>query len=371
MQTDIDMLLSRELIEQTRDLTADGIHVFKKSHEEDGRYRPCTYGSWNGLTARDWLKTGGLDERMFGYGFEDTHFFIRNRENGFRILESREFEPVHRRHRTDRLWLRVDREQYARNRRLGDIPRQVNYLEARINNDYPAGHLDRVSFYTNSACPRHCPECSRQEVRKDFAGYEATMDEVRFFLDCTRFQGITYDWLILAGGETLLWPNLIDAMKLFKESPFFKKIMVFTAAVSERLYRELEPLADQVVFSFYGETPDYIPPNMVISDITKNHWRIRTENKPEFLPADCWCRGVYVMKGRVYSCSQYCEYALRAGADLKDEHYSEPLTSNYQDICLGKDIYRGRFCSTCISNAKAHNWLGTVDNTKQKVYAIQ
>lgn len=77
------------------------------------------------------------------------------------------------------------------------------------------------------------------------------------------------------------------------------------------------------------------------------------------------------MKGRVYSCSQYCEYALRAGADLKDEHYSEPLTSNYQDICLGKDIYRGRFCSTCISNAKAHNWLGTVDNTKQKVYAIQ
>ena len=52
------------------------------------------------------------------------------------------------------------------------------------------------------------------------------MDEVRFFLDCTRFQGITYDWLILAGGETLLWPNLIDALKLFKESPFFKKIMV-------------------------------------------------------------------------------------------------------------------------------------------------
>lgn len=356
---------------QTRASVEQGVHFFKKSHEEDGTYRPCTYGSWNGLTAEDWLKTGGLDERMFGYGYEDTHFFLRNRENGFRILESREFEPVHRRHRTDRPWLHVDRAQYARNREIGDVPRQVNYLEARINNVYPFRHLDRVSLFTNARCPRSCPECSRRDVIRSDPDYEMSMDEVRFFLDCSRYQGITYEWLILGGGETLLWPNLRDALELIKESPFFQKTWVFTAAISPRIYREIEPLVDRWTFSYYGKKPDYIPPKMEIWEATKDHWRVKIADMPEFLPADCWCRGVYVMKGRVYSCSQYCEYALRAGADLKDEHYSEPLTSNYQDVCLGKDVYRGKFCSTCLSNAKAHGWLGTVDNTKQKVYVIQ
>ena len=371
VQTDIDMLLSCGLIEETRKSVEKGVHFFKRSHEEDGTYRPSTYGSWNALLSEEWLKTGGLDERMFGYGYEDTDFFYRSSQNRLQIIETRDNEPTHRHHRTQRKWLNINYIQQARNRALCDIPRQFNYLEARISNDYPFKHLDRVNLFANALCPRSCPECSRREVIKSDPDYEMSMEEVHFFLDCTERQGIKYKWLVLAGGEPLLWTNLLEALQLFKNSPFFKNVMVITAAISPRLYREMEPLVDKLAFSFYGEKPSYIPPNMEIWDSTRNHWNIKIGNKPEFLPADCMCRGIYIMKGRVYTCSQFPEYALRDKFSLENEYYSEPLTSNYQDICLGKDVYCGKYCSTCISNIKAHDFLGTVDNTKQKVYEIQ
>ena len=373
VQSDIDMRLSRELIEQTRASVEKGNYVFKYCVNEDGTRRDTGFGAWNALTSDDWVKSGGLDERMFGYGCEDTGFFLRLRDLGWKTIMADGFEPVHLRHRTDRGWLRFDREQRARNAKLMDIPYTKNYLQGRLNgfSDAVKSHVAHMQFYVTSTCQRHCPECSQQHYMKATRGWEATLEDVEFFIRCAEMQGHVFQSVVLSGGDPYLWKPLEAAVRLFKDSSAFRSVTVFTGIINDDLTRRIEGEVDKIVFSDYGTVPGYVPRNMILDHRVREHFVRPSAVVPETLPAVCICQGPRVQGARVYSCSDISDLLLRTGGRLESETYSEPLTSQFLDMYYGLDLFNDPHCAMCVGNGRVQKHCSTIDNTKQKECRVE
>lgn len=202
-------------------------------------------------------------------------------------------------------------------------------------------------------------------------GWEATLEEVEFFIRCAELQGHVFESVVISGGDPYLWKPLEEAVRLFKASPVFRSVTVFTGIINDDLTRRLESSVDRIVFSDYGVCPTYIPPCMQINHSVRNHYVNPSSPVENALPADCVCAGPRVQKGRVFSCSNISDILLRQGELLEQEAYSEPLTSQFLDLYYGLDLFNDPHCATCVGNKLVSSRGGTIDNTQQKVYQIQ
>ncbi|MBO7708215.1 MAG: 4Fe-4S cluster-binding domain-containing protein, partial [Thermoguttaceae bacterium] len=372
IQTDIDMAISPELLEKTRRTVRDGVYFFSRCVDHLGALNRDGYGAWNALTASDWLKTGGLDERMFGYGYEDTAFFFDREKDGFEVVRNTESYPVHQPHLAPRAWNGVDYGQQCRNRALMSVPRTRNYLQGRLAgfSDDVKKHIRFAQFFTNSTCPRACRQCNQQRYLRQTRGWEATLDDVEFFCRCAELQGYTFERVILAGGDPYIWKNLEEGVRMFHDSPAFGGVNLFTGIIDEKLTRRIEPLMQYIGLSYYGVEPEFTSPKMEVDRTSASHWILPSEPVPGTLPADCCCFGPNVRAGRVYRCSTIPDLLLAEGEELAAEDYSEPLTSQFLDLYLGADIYQDYHCASCVANLNLRPHLQKEPNTDQKVLVV-
>jgi len=369
IQTDIDMAISPELLEKTRRTVKDGVYFFSRCVDHLGALNRDGYGAWNALTAADWLKTGGLDERMFGYGYEDTAFFFDRVRGGFEVVQNDESYPVHQPHLAPRAWNGVDYGQQCRNHALMDVPRTRNYLEGRLAgfSDDVKKHIRFAQFFTNSTCARSCRQCNQQRYLNLTRGWEASLDDVEFFIRCAELQGFTFERVILAGGDPYLWKNLEEAVRMFHASPAFGGVNLFTGVIDEKLTRRIEPMMQYIGLSYYGVEPEFTSPKMEVDRTSASHWVLPAEPVPGTLPADCCCFGPNFRAGRVYRCSNIPDLLLAEDEPLEAADYSEPLTSQFLDIYLDADIYQDYHCASCVANLNVRPHIEKEPNTGQKV----
>lgn len=131
VQCDIDILTTLELFEETRMQVVPGVHFWVPCISR-GRIRRSSKGSWNALTHDDWIKTGGLDERCFGWGFEDDDFHRRCKKIGFES-KSCENYPHHVDHAERMSWGCEDKMvTLQKNKEATKIPNEINYLTIPI-----------------------------------------------------------------------------------------------------------------------------------------------------------------------------------------------------------------------------------------------
>ena len=81
------------------------------------------------MTSADWLKTGGWDERLTGYGGEDDALVIRREEAGIETTVTRDFPLMHVNHpaRDSRTT-----ESRLENLEIGTTQPPKNFLTARL-----------------------------------------------------------------------------------------------------------------------------------------------------------------------------------------------------------------------------------------------
>lgn len=370
IQTDIDMAISKELLEKTRRAVRDGVYFFSRCVDHLGALNRDGYGAWNALTSADWLKTGGLDERMFGYGYEDTAFFFdREKDGSFEVVQNTESYPVHQPHLAPRAWNGVDYTQQQRNYALMSVPRTRNYLSGRLAgfSNETKKHIRFAQFFTNSTCPRACRQCNQQRYLNLTRGWEATLDDVEFFIRCAELQNYRFERVILAGGDPYLWKNLEEAVRMFHASPAFGGVNLFTGVIDEKLTRRIEPLMQYIGLSYYGVEPEFTSPKMEVDRTSASHWVLPAEPVPGTLPADCCCFGPNIRAGRVYRCSNLPDLLLAGGEPLEAADYSEPLTSQFLDLYLDAGIYQDYHCASCVANLNLRSHLEKEPNTDQKV----
>lgn len=111
--TDIDMLVPPSLVDYSvanikprtnlwvvcRDIAEKDIYPRRWEEWLKLDCRLSGFGSWNAMLAEDWIRSGGWDERLTGWGGEDDVFKKRRTERGIHTVVCDIFPLMHVSHR--------------------------------------------------------------------------------------------------------------------------------------------------------------------------------------------------------------------------------------------------------------------------------
>ena len=367
--TDVDMLVPPGLVEHTQRAVTDGTAVWAKcrnlpaekadvlSWEEwlELPIREDGTGSWVAMTAADWLKVGGWDQRLTGHGGEDDILALRRTERGIKTLELRQFPLMHVNHPPrDRRIAGGNQE----NLRIGCTPPPKNYLTARLPVlDHYNNHFN---FLVTSRCNRDCPQCSQRGFRRGNSGYEMSLSAIEKWIEDTQTSGyLPYRSLILTGGEPLLWEHVEEGARLLRESGLGDQVNLFTNGdptdrVTDKMMESLAGLR----VSHYGDNSQAIErlqkrygAKIQIAQRQRHYPIPRVLAGEDVLPAVCACEGPALLGDRVYGCAMLVTVANEVGLDLAQYPGSHcRLQVGYLELLAGFPRTRHDCCRGCIGN---------------------
>lgn len=366
---DVDMLVPPGLMEYTLENVQDGVALWAQCRnlEPDQAdslkwdewinlpVRESGIGSWVAITAGDWLKTGGWDERITSYGGEDDVLAIRREEMGIKTEVTCDFPLMHVNHpnRDQRTT-----ESRLKNLELGTTQPPKNYLTARLPIlDDTNNHFN---IFTTSRCTRRCPQCSQRGFRAWSPTYELSLENLEEWIDCTKKSGYpSYRSIILTGGEPLLWDNLKEGAKLLHQAEVGYQLNLFSNGdcieiVTDELMESLTTLR----LSHYGNNAQGIESlkkrygDKVSIVERQQHFPIPTELAgAEVLPAKCGCEGPALMGKQVYGCSMLVTVAEEHGMNLNQYPESQcKLQVGYLELLAGFPRTTHDCCRGCIGN---------------------
>ena len=307
------------------------------------------------MTAADWLKVGGWDERITTHGGEDDVVVLRRKEHGIETVESTYFPLMHVNHD----WREGPQQRTGRkNLELGRSQPPQNYLTARLPVlDHEHNHFN---IFTTARCTRDCPECSQRGFRTWGTGYELSLDELAQWIQCTKASGYPrYRSVILTGGEPLMWEHLEEGARMLRESGVGQQLNLFSNGdcvdrVTDGLMESLSTLR----LSHYGNNTSAIKRlkerygARVAVVQRQRHFPIPKKLAgDEVLPAECGCQGPALMGSRVYGCAMLVTVANELGIDLAEYPESQcALQVGYLELLAGFPRTRHDCCRGCIGN---------------------
>jgi len=374
---DVDCLVPPGLIEATMETVRNSRAVWCMCRNVDadevddppnlpsrGGFGPFTYhpkrtggfGSWIAMTAVDWIKIGGWDERLTEWGGEDELVKERRAVMGINT-EMLDFLLLHVNHPArggDPNWRLSGN---LKNLEIGRTPAPRNWLTARLPVDHYHNHF---SMFVVGSCNRACPECSQWELMQADPAYQMGLDEVEAFIFATQASGYErYRSLILTGGEPLLWKHLEPAVKLLREANLAGTLNVFSNGLAhEKVTSRVMDHITTLRLSRYAENDAAISglqarygAKIDVVD-QRTHFALPPMLPAEsVLPAQCICEGWALYNRRVYGCPNL--FALSRGhhVPLTEESVC-PLRVGYRELLARFPRTKHLLCRTCIGNLK-------------------
>ena len=366
---DIDMLVPPGLAEYTLENVQDGEALWAKCRNLRSDQaktldwkgwmnlpvRECGMGSWVAMTTADWLRVGGWDERLTGYGGEDDTLVLRREEKGIKTKTTRAFPLMHvnhqdRHHRTT--------EERLANLDLGRTQPTENFLTGKLVTLSPTHN--HFNVFTTSRCTRDCPQCSQRGFRIRCKDFDLPLSDLAIWIACTKESAYPlYDSVILTGGEPLLWKNVEEGARLLRQAEVSHQLNLFSNGdcldrVTDRLMESLTTLR----LSHYGNNTKNIKSlkkrygSKVAIVNQQQHFPIPTSlADTSVLPAKCGCEGPALIGNRVFGCSMLATVANEFGIDLAQYPESHcKLQVGYLELLANFPRTRHDCCRGCIGN---------------------
>jgi hypothetical protein len=372
---DLDCLIPPGLVEATLETVADGRAVWClcRNVEVDRVGNPIDFdqlwflpkrtagfGSWVGMTAADWIRIGGWDERLTQWGGEDE--LVKERRAAMNI-ETRllDFPLLHVNHPArdgDPGWRLSGN---MKNLEIGRQPAPRNWLTARLPVDPYHNHF---SLFVTGSCNRACPQCSQRGLMRADPTYQMGLEEVEAFIIATQASGYQkYRSLIITGGEPLLWKHIEPALEMLWEAGLAEQINVFSnGQAHQRVTRHVMDHITTLRLSRYADNAEsisvlqaaYGAKIRVVDQLS--HFDLPTALLPEsVLPAKCVCEGWALYNGRVYGCPNLLAVSREQGVELTEESVC-PLRVGYRELLARFPRTTHPLCRACIGNEKVRNY---------------
>ena len=362
IQTDIDVQFSKQLLEETRNVTVPGVHFWTPLTKE-GVIWVTGVGSWNALSTDDWLRVGGFDERFFGWGGEDNDFHRRCRELGIELLIGNN-HPVHIDHGKREHWHAYFpfAETDEHTLEISRNPNYVNYLTDTLPEQ------KGVTIHLTSRCSRRCSECCMQDFMKMNPTYDISEREIDEFIQAVEMNPYNIDHVVLCGGEPLLCPTLNYAVERVNACSKIREVWLFTGLVEGFDWRNLPKVRGSIRFSNYGNNElliqEALRQGIRPESIDKRHHTVLPNQLyPESIPGVCYNPELFLYQGRVYTCPMVAQNLLRYDiAPCKSLLFSEPLTNRLFDRLRGWKTGGMFTCTGCAGNTNLQNFTGLHDN---------
>jgi len=214
-----------------------------------------------------------------------------------------------------------------------------------------------VTFFVCLQCQRHCSECSQQPLMNWKPKYQMSLEEIEKFIKVTKDSGYDkFKWIIISGGEPLLWNNLEEGLSLLKKSKIANAIKIFSNGinVSKITYKVL-------INSSVIRVSQYKENWQILQDLKRQyknkieivdrtvHTKLPTKLYDNVLPAKCHCQGYAVCDNKIYACPMIPAICRKLNFDIE---YFCPIIPHWVEALDLFNRENEYVCQGCIGNLK-------------------
>lgn len=243
-----------------------------------------------------------------------------------------------------------------------------------------------LSIKTTSLCNAVCKNCTAVPWMKMNPNYHTSLDDIDKLIFYSKISGYKWDFILLSGGEPLLWKFLPEGVQRLKDSKIIKNggLRLFTngIAIKESNISMLGEVIEKLdLFRISNIGPlskagiklikKHFPNTNKISIIDRKYHLIPTQKPiPNSLPAICSCDAfslvhsvIDICIARTIACSQKW--------NLEDfPYFSTPLQKDFLKSFDGINKYKQDFCRYCIGNRKVAKNLEKEKNIIQEADGV-
>lgn len=222
--------------------------------------------------------------------------------------------------------------------------------------------IKHMKFEVCGSCQNNCVFCAHSGMISEFKGYQLSIEELKYFIDCTRKSDYFIEELSIHGiGEPLLWNHLDEGIKLLKNSGVIGKIILTTnGLLLDKIKDETMRFIDTLSVSVY---PNYPKGNLLaekkakygdkveINFITK--FMVKPTRRYNAIPCYCMTCGPMFVKDKIFF---YCgppvfDAAKLRGVDIFKEHdLFTDVKPGYLSNFNIKKMGNIEFCKYCWAN---------------------
>jgi hypothetical protein len=214
--------------------------------------------------------------------------------------------------------------------------------------------------------------------------FHTSIEQINNLIVYSKESGYHWEYILLSGGEPLLWKNLLPGAKLIYESGICSRLVVLTNGLAinpatlnllgklfhyihefriSRYHNNSENI--RLAQEYFGEFKnDYIEPQLSVVDRTE-HMIPPDKPVPDSLPAECTCKAFSMVGGEIHLCGPawtiYCRFPTKfekAKTEMSAYIADNDILwyrSDYEE--MEKLKYNREYCRYCISNAKVARTL--------------
>lgn len=230
-----------------------------------------------------------------------------------------------------------------------------------------------LSIKTTSECQRRCKNCSVIPWMDANKGFHTSIKQIENLIKYSKESEYHWEYILLSGGEPLLWKNIVEGTKLLYESGITSRLILLTNGLyitTKTLDKVKKIIANvhefrisrysdnhrniELAEEYFGNLRNGYDYN-VLNIVDRQHHLIAPA-KPikDSLPATCSCKALSMVGGEIHLCGPAHTIACRFPErfkDLSDILWFRQPTKNLELK------YNREYCQYCISNAKVAKTL--------------
>jgi len=229
-----------------------------------------------------------------------------------------------------------------------------------------------ITGFTNSSCSLACPDCSMNRWMKTDPNYQWSLQDIDKFIYYTKKSNYKFPSFIMAGGEPLLWDNVVEGTKMISDSGIAKRVglesngvgrggvdstldLIGTILENIDVIRISKYLGNKkYVSAIRGAFPSFIKPKMKIRFEDKVVHKIMPEGRiADTLPAQCICPWYKIKGDEIQICSSISDIIYRFNWNKEDySKYFEKLKVGYLERLKTINKLAQKHCEYCLGNYK-------------------
>lgn len=163
-------------------------------------------------------------------------------------------------------------------------------------------HIEQMKFEVSSACQNDCELCAHGDLRREFKGYQLSMEQLQRFVTYTKESGYYIGSVLIHGpGEPLLWRHLNEGLALLNNSGIIGAIQIQTNGLGlERITEKAWKYIDKMQITLYSNFNQ----QKILTDVLTKHGHKISLHKAEVfmdtleplrdgapIPCRCACKG--------------------------------------------------------------------------------
>lgn len=233
---------------------------------------------------------------------------------------------------------------------------------------------DGLSIKTTSLCNRYCKNCAVMSWAAADPEYHTSLDDIKNLIKFSRDSHITWKYILLSGGEPLLWKHIVEGSRLLFQSKITDDLKILTNGMQVTNKAALDRVATILPHVHHFRVSQYnnnqnqikllrerFKGQIEVEDRTK-HQVQPVKPVPGTLPPFCRCTAFSLVYGGFDFCGPARCYWHRITGKYWNGNKPD-IGFNFNDLMdlieRKKHITLG-ICQYCISNAHVQKKLKQV-----------